>query len=84
MFDQDNQVAEQFGLVHGIPDYLKELYVGFGIDLEKTQGNSNWQLPMPARYIIKADGTIAYAESDPDYTTRPEPEHTLEALKALS
>jgi peroxiredoxin len=38
---------------------------------------------MPARFIIDRHGIIRYAESDPDYTTRPEPEHTLAALRAL-
>jgi peroxiredoxin len=38
---------------------------------------------MPARLIIARDGTIAYAEINPDYTERPEPEDTLAALKEL-
>ena len=38
---------------------------------------------MPARFIIDEQGIIRYAESDPDYTTRPEPEDTLAALRAL-
>jgi len=38
---------------------------------------------MPARYIIDRDGRVRYARTDPDYTRRPEPEETLEALRAL-
>jgi peroxiredoxin len=38
---------------------------------------------MPARFILDRRGIIRYAESDPDYTTRPEPEHTLAALQNL-
>ena len=33
--------------------------------------------------FIIADGTVRYARIHPDYTTRPEPEDTLEALRAL-
>jgi peroxiredoxin len=41
-------------------------------------------LPIPARFVIDQRGIIRAAESDPDYTTRPEPEDTLQALRALS
>jgi hypothetical protein len=38
---------------------------------------------MPARFVIDGRGVIRSAERDPDYTTRPEPEDTLAALRAL-
>ena len=38
---------------------------------------------MPARFVIDRRGIIRSTESDPDYTTRPEPEDTLAALRAL-
>ncbi|WP_411859782.1 hypothetical protein [Cupriavidus pauculus] len=40
---------------------------------------------MPARYIVREDGLIAYAEINPDYTHRPDPSEllpTLERMKA--
>ena len=67
-----------------LPDYLREMYRTFPLDLEKFNGDSTWTLPIPARFVIDAQGIIRAAESDPDYTTRPEPEDTLEALRALS
>ena len=39
---------------------------------------------MPARFIVDAGGVIRYAQADPDYTTRPEPDETLQALRTLS
>jgi hypothetical protein len=36
---------------------------------------------MLARYVIGQDGTILYAEVNPDYTHRPEPEDMLAALR---
>jgi hypothetical protein len=33
--------------------------------------------------VVDQQGVIRAAQSDPDYTTRPEPEDTLEALRAL-
>ena len=38
---------------------------------------------MPARFVIDRAGVVRAAESDPDYTTRPGPEDTLAALRAL-
>jgi hypothetical protein len=36
---------------------------------------------MPARFVIGADGALRYAEVNPDYTKRPEPEAMLPALR---
>jgi peroxiredoxin len=81
--DPGNSVARAFGLAFSFPEDLKKLYLKFGIDLPKHNGDDSWTLPMPARFIIDRDTTIRYAEVDPDYTVRPEPQHTIEALKAL-
>ncbi len=81
--DPGNRVAKKFGLVYKFPQDLKQVYLEFGIDLEKFNGDNSWTLPIPARYIIDASGIIRYRESDPDYTIRPEPEDTIQALKVL-
>jgi peroxiredoxin len=82
--DRGNEVAARFGLRFRLPDYLRELYGTFPLDLEKFNGDATWTLPIPARFVIDQRGIIRAAESDPDYTTRPEPEDTLQALRALS
>jgi peroxiredoxin len=76
-----NIVAEKFGLVFTLPDELKDIYLGFGINLEKANGNNKWQLPIPATYIVASDGIISYAFVNPDYTKRLEPEEIIEILK---
>jgi peroxiredoxin len=81
--DRGNEVAARFGLRFSLPEYLREVYRTFPLDLEKFNGDASWTLPIPARFLIDQDGTIQWAESDPDYTTRPEPEDTLEALRNL-
>ena len=82
--DRGNEVAAQFGLRFTLPDYLRRLYLTFPLDLEKFNGDTSWTLPIPARFIFGRDGIIRAVESDPDYTTRPEPEATLTALRALA
>ena len=81
--DPGNAVAQKFGLIHSIPEDLKKVYLQFGIDLPKTNGNNLWTLPMPARFIIDREAVIRYAKTDADYTIRPDPAHTLEALKSI-
>ena len=82
--DPGNEVAASYGLRWQLPDDLKQLYLKFGTDLEADNGDDSWTLPMPARYIIDRDGIVRYARTDPDYTVRPDPAETLEALRALT
>ncbi len=78
--DTHNDVAEAFGLRFQLPDYLIELYKGFGNNLPLINDDPAWTLPMPARYVIGQDHVIRYAEVNPDYTQRPEPSAMLDAL----
>jgi peroxiredoxin len=81
--DAGNEVAARFGLRFTLPEYLRKIYAGFPLDIPAYNGDASWTLPMPARFVIDTRGIIRYADSDPDYTTRPEPEDTLAALRAL-
>ena len=53
------------------------------MDLEVLNGNRDWTLPMPARYVVASDGTVVYAEVNPDYTVRPDPSELIPTLKQL-
>ena len=79
--DRGNEVAAQSGLRFALPQYLRDLYATFPLDLAKFNGDASWTLPIPARLVIDRDGVIRYAEADPDYTTRPEPSETIAALR---
>jgi peroxiredoxin len=81
--DRGNEVAASFGLRFALPDYLRQVYGTFPLDLAGFNGDVSWTLPIPARFVIDPQGIIRAAESDPDYTTRPEPEDTLETVRAL-
>jgi len=81
--DLGNRVAEAYGLAFTLPDDLREIYVKFGIDLAKGNGDGTWRLPMPARFVIDRGGIIRTVDADPDYTRRPEPARTVEILRGL-
>jgi peroxiredoxin len=78
--DTNGAVGAAFGLRFQLPDYLVELYTSFKNDLPAINGDPSWTLPMPARYVVGQDGTILYADVNPDYTQRPEPEELLRVL----
>jgi peroxiredoxin len=82
--DTHNDVASAFGLKFALPDYLVELYKSLKNELPAFNGDPSWTLPMPGRFVIAPDSTIVYAEVNPDYTLRPEPEAMLPALKKLA
>jgi len=78
------KTAEQFRLVFTLPDYLRELYKSFGSTLDRFNGDPEYRLPMPARYIADKSGIIRASEVTADYTIRPEPSETLRQLRTLS
>jgi peroxiredoxin len=80
--DAHGTVAEAFGIRFALPDYLVELYKTLKNDLPSFNGDPSWTLPMPSRFVIGHDGEVRYAEVNPDYTRRPEPEDLLPAIRA--
>jgi peroxiredoxin len=75
------KTAEGFRLVFTLPDYLRELYKSFGSTLDRFNDESEYRLPIPARYVIDKEGIIRAAEVNADYTIRPEPAETLRQLR---
>lgn len=82
--DTHNDVAAAFGIRYALPNYLVELYKQLKNNLPAFNGDDSWTLPIPARYVIAPNGSIVYAEVNPDYTHRPEPEELLPVLKPYS
>lgn len=78
------KTAEQFRLVFVLPDYLRELYKSFGSTLDRFHDESEYRLPMPARYVIDKEGIVRAAEVNADYTVRPEPAETVRQLRTLT
>ena len=81
--DLHNKIAERLGIKFTLPKELQKIYTDFKINLPKYNGDDSWTLPMPTRLIVDTSLKIRYMQTDPDYTIRPEPSHTLEALKDI-
>ncbi|MEL6398289.1 MAG: peroxiredoxin-like family protein [Cyanobacteria bacterium J06607_6] len=82
--DVGNQVARAFGLVFTLPEYLRPLYQSFGIDLAAYNGDSSFELPVPATYVVDTTGNIVHAFVNVDYTQREDPENIVAALQQIS
>jgi peroxiredoxin len=78
------KIAEQFRLVFTLPDYLRDLYKSFGSTLDRFHDESEYRLPIPARYVVDKHGIIRAADVNADYTIRSEPSETLRQLRALT
>ncbi len=83
--DHGNAVARAFGIAFTLPPDLKALYQhGFKNDLAARNGIPEYELPIPATFVIDRGGIIRLAFVDPDYTKRLEPAEVVRAVHALA
>ena len=78
--DPGNEVAKRFRVAYKLPVDLQELNRRIFVNLEFINGDKNWELPMPATFLIAPDRQILFAEACPDYTRRTEPQRVLNLL----
>ena len=81
--DVGNAVARDFGLVFALAEDLRPVYHSWGLDIPAHNGDDRYEIPIPATYVIAADGTIVESFVEADYTKRMEPANVVAALKAL-
>lgn len=82
LWDAENKVASQYGLVYKLtPDAAKMYQKEFALhDYNKSKSD---ELPLTATYVIDTKGTIRYAFVSSDYRERAEPAAIIEVLKRL-
>jgi peroxiredoxin len=81
LVDAHNGLARQFGLVYRVPEEQQALYSRTFVNLPFANGDSSWELPIPATYVLDRDGRILFASVNEDYSDRVEP---LEILARLA
>ncbi len=82
--DVDNEVAMQFGIVVNPPESYRALLAEAGIDLAEQHGNPDGFIPLPATFLIGADGTVGDAWVDLDVSRRVEPATVVDAARRLA
>lgn len=81
LVDSGNQLARQFGLAYRVPEEQQGLYRSTFVNLPHVNGDSSWELPIPATFVIERDGTILFVSTNEDYTDRPEPLEVLSVVE---
>jgi peroxiredoxin len=81
--DIGNEIAKQFGLVFTVSPELRPIYDTFGIDIADHNGDNNFEIPMPATYIVDSGRKIRFGFVSADYTQRLEPSIIIEELQKL-
>jgi peroxiredoxin len=78
--DVGNEVARGFGLVYALPQELRDALRANNKALPGFNGDESWELPVPATYVVRQDGTISLAYIEVDYRQRLAPQELLAAL----
>jgi len=78
------RVAKDYKIAFELPEQLKQLYTQLGHPLPDFNGSNDWQLPIPATFVIAPNRQIYLAYIDVDYRNRLEPEETLAIAIQLS
>lgn len=82
--DQNSEYAREIGIVFTISEALRPIYEQFGIDLEKHNGEGQFDVPLAATFVVDTDGTIACAFVAVDYTLRADPADVVKVLQSLN
>lgn len=81
VFDEELKIMKNYEVEYTVPENTITRYRNSGIDLEKINGNKDWQfLPVPAVYIIDKESAVKYRFFNTDYKKRPS---VAEILKNL-
>ncbi len=81
--------AEHYGIAYTVPEGTRGWYRSMLVNLPLMNGDppgrpdDAWRLPLPATFVLRPDGTIAFAEAHADHRVRPDPQEILEVLQGL-
>ncbi len=82
--DSRLETARAFHIAYRVDDATLAMERKYGIDLDKTTGNSLHELPVPSVFIIDTTGTIRYVYSNPDYRVRLSAEALITAAEPFA
>ena len=82
--DVDGSAAELCGVRYELTEEHIDFYRRHGIDLPELHGEMAWTLPLPATYVVRPDGVVVYAFSNPDWACRAEPEELVAVVREIA
>lgn len=81
--DIDHGAALDLGLAFHAGAELVQRYLQTGLDLADIYGTDSGILPVPATFVVDAQGVVRYAFVDPDFRVRAEPMDVISVVQAL-
>jgi peroxiredoxin len=78
--DSQNALAKKLNLTFKVSSEVVDEYKSLGIDLVASQGNEDYELPMPATFVINRNQKIVFVFADSDYTKRASTEEIIRAV----
>jgi peroxiredoxin len=78
--DPGAAVAEQFGITYTVPEPMQRHHRSILVNIPFINGDQSWKLPLPATFVIRQDGIIAFAQAFADHRVRPDPVDILATL----
>ncbi|MGF7040464.1 peroxiredoxin-like family protein [Mucilaginibacter lappiensis] len=78
--DKGYQIMKDYRVNYVLDDATVAKYKTYGLDLNKSNGNADHVLPVPATYIINQSGKIAFVHFNKDYTKRASVNDMLQVL----
>ena len=82
--DVGGAVSRAYGLIFRVPGHLETVYRELGLSLPELNGTDDWELPVPASFVIDRGGTVRFAEALPDYMRRSNPAEVLAVVREIS
>ena len=80
--DSKAELIDAMGLGYVVDDETLQKYKGYGIDLEKSSGQTHHILPVPAVYLLDKTGLIKFSYVNPNYKVRLDGDVLMAAAKA--
>lgn len=79
--DVDAQLMKAIGIVFQLDEASKKEFENFNMDFTKIHGNNNFELPVPAIYVMNKEMEVVFVHFEEDYMTRLEPTELLNIMK---
>lgn len=80
--DSGNALGRSLGILYTFSDAARDAAERNGASPVLLNGTANWELPMPAAFVIDRDRTVRYAAISPDWMDRAETADILAGLDA--
>lgn len=81
--DPNGLVSSKYNLIFDVPQGVREVMQGIGIDIAEYNNTSKWILPVPATFMIDESAIIRSSYVNPNFMQRQSPDEILRELKKL-